>query len=58
MVAKGFGRGGGGGKSIAGDGIVFGGAGPKSFASFYVPFMVAYKTLSDEGLLDDMDDRA
>ena len=56
MVAKGFG-GGGGGKSIAGDGIVFGGAGPKSFAAFYVPFMVAYKTLSDEGKLEGMDDR-
>jgi len=52
MVAKGFGGSGGGGKSIAGDGIVFGGAGPKAFASFYVPFMVAYKTLSDAGRLD------
>jgi len=59
MAAKGFGGGGGGGgKSIAGDGIVFGGAGPKTFASFYVPFMVAYKTLSDEGRLSAVEQRS
>ncbi len=55
MLQNGLGGGGGGGKSIAGDGIVMGGAGPKGFASFYVPFMVAYKTMSDEDLLQDVD---
>jgi hypothetical protein len=58
MAEKGFSHGGGGGKTIAGDGIVFGGAGPKTFASFYVPFMVAYKTLSDQGRLSHLDDRS
>ena len=44
--------GGGGGKrivkDIAGDTVLFDGSGPKGFAFFYIPFMVAYKTLSDE----------
>lgn len=51
-IARGSG-GGGGGKSINRDAIIFGGPGPKSFASFYVPFMVAYKTLSDAGAMPD-----
>ncbi|MBS12887.1 MAG: hypothetical protein CME19_14935 [Gemmatimonadetes bacterium] len=52
MLASGLGSGGRGSKSVNKDAIIFGGPGPKSFASFFVPFMVAYKTLSDEGLLD------
>jgi len=53
MARNGFGGGGGGGKTANQDAVIFGGAGPKSFASFYVPFMVAYRTLSDEGVLPE-----
>ena len=35
-------------KDIVGDTVLFDGSGPKSFASFYVPFMSSYKILSDE----------
>ena len=35
-------------KDLVGDTVLFDGPGPKGFAFFYIPFMVAYKTLSDE----------
>jgi hypothetical protein len=58
MVNRGFG-GGGGGKRIvkdrAGDTVLFDGPGPKGFAFFYIPFMVAYKTLADEDLLGGLE---
>ncbi|HCK10466.1 MAG TPA: hypothetical protein DHW45_11370 [Candidatus Latescibacteria bacterium] len=55
LVRRGIGGGGGGSKTVAGDhGIVFGGASPKAFGSTYVPLMIAYKTLSDAGRLDDL----
>ena len=38
-------------KDLVGDTVLFDGSGPKSFASFYVPFMSAYKTLSDENMI-------
>ena len=57
MLDRGSGGGGRGGKYVAGDAIIFGGAGPKGFASFYVPFMEAYKTLSEAGLLEGVDYR-
>ena len=38
-------------KDLVGDTVLFDGSGPKSFASFYVPFMSAYKILSDENCL-------
>ena len=58
-LERGGGRGGAGGKRIVkdmvGDTVLFEGASPRSFASPYIPFMVAYKTLSDAGLLDSSD---
>jgi len=39
-------------KDMVGDTVLFDGSGPRSFADFYVPFMSAYKTLSDAGLTD------
>jgi hypothetical protein len=41
-------------KDMVGDTVLFDGAGPKTFASFYVPFMSAYKTLSDAGVMNDL----
>ena len=38
-------------KDLVGDTVLFDGSGPKSFASFYVPFMSSYKILSDENCL-------
>jgi uncharacterized protein YyaL (SSP411 family) len=38
-------------KDLVGDTVLFDGSGPKSFASFYVPFMSAYKTLADAGVM-------
>ena len=38
-------------KDLVGDTVLFDGSGPKSFASFYVPFMSSYKILSDEDCL-------
>ena len=38
-------------KDLVGDTVLFDGSGPRSFGSFYVPFMSAYKTLSDAGYL-------
>jgi hypothetical protein len=59
LMMAGGGGGGRGGKRIVkdlvGDTVLFDGPGPKGFASFYVPFMSAYKTLSDEELLKDLD---
>ena len=57
MMLERGGGGRGGGKSIVGDAVIFGGPGPRSFASPYIPLMVAYKTLSDSGMLDDIDYR-
>ena len=58
MTSRG-GRGGRGGKRIVkdmvGDTVLFEGASPRSFSSPYVPLMVAYKTLSDAGMLDRPD---
>lgn len=54
QLARGSGSGGSGKrivKDMVGDTVLFDGPGPKVFAFFYIPFMVAYKTLSDEGLL-------
>jgi hypothetical protein len=39
-------------KDLVGDTVLFDGSGPKAFASFYVPFVSAYKTLSDAGVMD------
>jgi hypothetical protein len=41
-------------KDMVGDTVLFDGAGPKTFASFYVPFMSAYKTLSDAGVMEKL----
>ena len=41
-------------KDLVGDTVLFDGAGPKTFASFYVPFMSAYKTLSDAGVMAEL----
>ena len=57
MMLERGGGGRGGGKSIVGDAVIFGGPGPKGIASTYIPLMVAYKTLSDSGMLDDIDYR-
>jgi len=38
-------------KDLVGDTVLFDGTGPKSFGSTYIPFMSAYKTLSDENML-------
>ena len=42
-------------KDLVGDTVLFDGPGPKGFAFFYISFMVAYKTLADEGLLGDLE---
>ena len=39
-------------KDLVGDTVLFEGSGPKGFASFYVPFMVVYTTLSEAGMLE------
>ena len=57
MVKRGIGGSGGGKrivKDLAGDTVLFDGSGPKGFASFYIPFMVAYRTLSEAGRLEDL----
>ncbi|MBT4141482.1 MAG: hypothetical protein HOE48_26490, partial [Candidatus Latescibacteria bacterium] len=41
-------------KDLVGDTVLFDGSGPKSFASFYVPFMSAYKTLADAGVMEKL----
>ncbi len=61
MMKRGFGGGGGGKrivKDLVGDTVLFDGPGPKVFAFFYIPFMVAYKTLADENLLDEFEYRS
>jgi hypothetical protein len=40
---------------LAGETVLFEGPGPKAFAQAYVPLMVAYKTLADDGVLDELD---
>ena len=40
-------------KDLVGDTVLFDGPGPKGFGAFYVPFMSAYKTLSDAGVLGE-----
>ncbi|MBT5832664.1 MAG: hypothetical protein HOH77_20940 [Candidatus Latescibacteria bacterium] len=58
MVKRGFGGSRGGKrivKDLVGDTVLFDGPGPKGFAFFYISFMVAYKTLADEGLLGDLE---
>jgi len=57
MVKRGFGGGGGGKrivKDMVGDTVLFDGPGPKVFAFFYIPFMVAYKTIADDGLIGEL----
>ncbi|MGA1194891.1 MAG: beta-L-arabinofuranosidase domain-containing protein [Candidatus Latescibacterota bacterium] len=61
MMKRGFGGGGGGKrivKDMVGDTVLFDGPGPKVFAFFYIPFMVAYKTLADENLLTEFEYRS
>jgi len=56
MMDRGLGGGRGGKrivKDLVGDTVLFDGAGPKAFASSYIPFMTAYKTLADAGVLGD-----
>ena len=60
MVKRGFGGGRGGKrivKDMVGDTVLFDGPGPKAFAFFYIPFMVAYKVLADEDLLGELEYR-
>jgi hypothetical protein len=40
---------------MVGDTLLFDGPGPKAFAFFYIPFMVAYKALADEDLVKTLD---
>ncbi len=42
-------------KDMVGDTVLFDGPSPKAFASFYVPFMVVYRTLAEAGMLDKLD---
>ena len=61
MMKRGFGGGVGGKrivKDMVGDTVLFDGPGPKVFAFFYIPFMVAYKTLADEDLLNEFEYRS
>jgi hypothetical protein len=60
MLDRDFGGGRGGKrivKDLVGDTVLFDGPGPKAFAFFYLSFMVAYKTLADEGMLAGIDYR-
>jgi len=54
MIERSFGGGGSGKrivKDIVGDTVLFDGPGPKGFAFFYIPFMIAYKALADENMI-------